>query len=77
MRAGAVSGRRFLYGRKIHLAHLLQAIGMDAIEVGTPAMGGPEEEAIRALGNRDVGNGNGGAFMISDACGCRQPCHSR
>jgi len=39
----------FTTQEKIHIARLLQTIGVNAIEVGTPVMGGPEGEAIRAL----------------------------
>lgn len=39
----------FSAGEKVTIAQMLQDIGINAIEVGTPAMGGPEEEAVRAL----------------------------
>jgi homocitrate synthase NifV len=39
----------FTVGEKVHIARLLESIGVRAMEMGTAAMGGPEEEAVRAL----------------------------
>jgi homocitrate synthase NifV len=44
-------GVAFTVEEKVTIARMLQNLGVDALEVGTPAMGGPEEEAIRALIN--------------------------
>jgi homocitrate synthase NifV len=43
------SGVAFSSEEKLTIARMLQEVGVHAIEVGTPAMGGPEEEAIRTL----------------------------
>ena len=42
-------GVSFTTEEKVQIARLLDALGVNAIEVGTPAMGGPEREAIEAL----------------------------
>lgn len=42
-------GVAFSTAQKLGIAERLAAAGIGAIEVGTPAMGGPEEEAIRHL----------------------------
>jgi len=42
-------GVSFSVSEKVTIARMLQEIGIPAIEVGTPAMHGPEEEAIRAI----------------------------
>lgn len=42
-------GVSFTLEEKVNIATMLQDIGVTAIEVGTPAMGGPEKEAIEAL----------------------------
>jgi homocitrate synthase NifV len=42
-------GVSFNVEEKVTIARMLQDFGVDAVEVGTPAMGGPEEDAIRAL----------------------------
>lgn len=47
-------GVAFSTEEKLTIARMLQDIGIHAIEVGTPAMGGPEEEAIRALVNANL-----------------------
>lgn len=53
MREGEQSpGVVFSPADKVELARRLEELGVDAAEVGTPAMGGAEEEAIRALVER-------------------------
>jgi homocitrate synthase NifV len=47
-------GIAFSVEEKVEIGRLLQEFGVHAIEVGTPAMGGPEEEAIRALVAADL-----------------------
>jgi homocitrate synthase NifV len=42
-------GVAFSVEEKVTIARMLQDIGVQAIEVGTPAMGGPEEDAIKKL----------------------------
>lgn len=42
-------GVAFSVEEKVTIAHMLQDIGIHAIEVGMPAMGGAEKEAIEAL----------------------------
>lgn len=42
-------GVAFSVEEKVTIAKMLQYIGMHALEVGTPAMGGPEEKAIRKM----------------------------
>lgn len=42
-------GVAFAPEEKVEIARRLAAVGVDALEVGTPAMGGPEEEAIKLL----------------------------
>jgi homocitrate synthase NifV len=44
----------FAADEKVEIARLLSAVGVDAIEVGTPAMGGPELEAIERIVNEDL-----------------------
>jgi homocitrate synthase NifV len=44
----------FSVDEKVEIARLLADVGVDAIEVGTPAMGGPELEAIERLVNEDL-----------------------
>jgi homocitrate synthase NifV len=44
----------FSVGEKVEIARLLVEVGVDAIEVGTPAMGGPELEAIERLVKEDL-----------------------
>ncbi len=43
------AGVAFTAGEKIAIARLLDAIGLEEIEVGIPAMGGEEAQAIRAI----------------------------
>jgi homocitrate synthase NifV len=47
-------GVAFSPAEKLTIARLLAGIGIQAIEVGTPAMGGPEAEAIKALVAADL-----------------------
>ncbi|HEY7417744.1 MAG TPA: homocitrate synthase [Ktedonobacteraceae bacterium] len=47
-------GVAFTIEEKLAIARLLQQLGVLALEVGTPAMGGPEAEAIQALVNADL-----------------------
>lgn len=42
-------GVAFTVDDKVSIARLLEGIGVRALEMGTAAMGGPEEEAVRAL----------------------------
>ena len=44
----------FSVDEKVEIARLLADVGVDALEVGTPAMGGPELEAIERLVNEDL-----------------------
>lgn len=69
-------GVAFSLEEKVTIARMLQDIGIHAIEVGTPAMGGPEEEAIKALvrGNLSVrligwNRGRKSDLEASFACG--------
>ncbi len=48
-------GVAFSAAEKVEIARLLDAVGVHAIEVGTAAMGGPEEDAIRRLLAADLG----------------------
>jgi homocitrate synthase NifV len=47
-------GVSFTLKEKVQIAKYLDAIGVTAIEVGTPAMGGPETEAISAILNSGI-----------------------
>jgi len=42
-------GVAFTADEKVSIARLLEGIGVQALEMGTAAMGGPEEEAVRTL----------------------------
>jgi len=42
-------GVAFSTEEKVRIARMLQEIGVQALEVGTPAMGGAEEESIKAI----------------------------
>lgn len=55
MREGEQSpGVSFTAKQKVMIAEALQEFGVAACEVGTPAMGGPEAEAIKALTEADL-----------------------
>lgn len=43
------AGVAFTLEEKVHIARLLDDLGVDQIEAGTPAMGGEEQEAVRAI----------------------------
>lgn len=47
-------GVSFNLEEKVQIAKYLDAVGVTAIEVGTPAMGGPETEAIKAILNAGI-----------------------
>jgi homocitrate synthase NifV len=47
-------GVAFSPEEKVEIATRLAEVGVDALEVGTPAMGGPEEDAIRLLLDADL-----------------------
>lgn len=71
-------GVAFSAEEKLEIARRLIALGVPAIEVGTPAMGGPEEEAIRRLVDADLdirligwNRGRRSDLEASFACGLR------
>lgn len=47
-------GVSFNLEEKVQIAKYLDSVGVTAIEVGTPAMGGPETEAISAILNAGI-----------------------
>lgn len=48
-------GVAFSSAEKVEIARRLDALGVHAIEVGTAAMGGPEDEAIKGLVDANLG----------------------
>ena len=43
------AGVVFAKAEKMHIAHVLSELGVQQLEVGIPAMGGDEREAIQAI----------------------------